>query len=68
MHGDVEISKTHRRDGIRDTQHNGGSESSQSLDSCKIFVEAGPYARKHREWLQGLTAIVLAVEEITVGN
>lgn len=52
MHGDVGISKTNRRDGIRDTQHNEGSKSSPSLGSCRIFVESGPHSLKPREALR----------------
>lgn len=53
VHRNVEISKTNGRDGFRDTQHDEGSKFSQSLDSCRIFVETGPYAPKHSEWLWG---------------
>lgn len=52
MHGDVRISKTNRRAGIRNTQHSEGSKSSPFLGSCRIFVENGPHALKPREALR----------------
>ena len=51
-----------QRDRITGAPPGGGPEPSLSPDCCSTCVETGPYALKHREWLQGLRASVSSVE------